>query len=68
MNNFYTVWVGGAEVTDFYVSLDTATAIKNEYESKGYDDVIIEKVNKPSPNAEHWARLRRDYPAIEPTN
>jgi hypothetical protein len=51
MNNFYTVWVGGAEVTDFYVSLDTATAIKNEYESKGYDDVIIEKVNKPSPLA-----------------
>ena len=48
MNNFYTVWVGGAEVTDFYVSLDTAPAIKNEYESKDYDDVIIEKVKKPS--------------------
>lgn len=44
MNNFYTVWVGGAEVTDFYVSFDTATAIKNKYESKDYEDVIIEKV------------------------
>ena len=44
----YTVWAGGAEVTDFYVSFDTATAIKNEYESNGYDDVIIEKVDKPS--------------------
>ena len=65
MSNFHTVWVGGAEVTDFYVSLDTAAAIKNEYELKGYDDVIIEKVNKPSPNAHHWARLRQDYPAIE---
>ena len=32
------------------------------------DRFIASTADKPSPNAEHWARLRRDYPAIEPTN
>ncbi len=27
--------------------------------------LILDQTDKPSPNAEHWARLRRDYPAIE---
>ena len=29
------------------------------------DSFISSAVDKPSPNATHWARLRRDYPAIE---
>lgn len=44
MNNFYTVWVGGIEVTDYYILWDTALNIKNEYLNNGYDDVIIERV------------------------
>lgn len=43
--NLYTVWVGGVEVTDHYVRLNTAERIKAEYISNGYDDVEIEKIN-----------------------
>lgn len=43
--NLYTVWVGGVEVTDYYVRLNTAERIKAEYNSIGYDDVEIEKIN-----------------------
>jgi len=32
------------------------------------DSFIASTADKPSPNAHHSARLRRDYPAIEPTN
>jgi len=44
MNNFYTVWVGGVEVTDYYILLDTALRLRDEYLNDGYDDVIIERV------------------------
>lgn len=43
--NLYTVWVGGVEVTDHYVRLNTAKRIKSEYISDGYNDVEIEKIN-----------------------
>lgn len=43
--NLYTVWVGDTEVTDYYVTLNTAERIKTEYISDGYDDVEIEKIN-----------------------
>lgn len=38
----YTVWVGGTEVVDHYVSLEEANRIANEYKEKGYDDVQVE--------------------------
>lgn len=37
----YTVWVGGQEVTDYYVSEQEANRIAQEYRAKGYDDVHI---------------------------
>jgi hypothetical protein len=44
-----------------------------DYAEKGLvfcGDYLLDKneYTVVSPNAEHWARLRRDYPAIEPTN
>jgi len=42
----YTVWVGGGEVTDFGVSYEKALDIYQQYISDGYDDVVIEKVEK----------------------
>ena len=38
---------------------------KNELVNICKDDIVNLDSHKPSPNAEHWARLRRDYPAIE---
>ena len=42
----YTVWVGGTEVTDYYVDRDTADEILMDYLDKGYDekDVWIDEV------------------------
>lgn len=40
----YTVWVGGIEATQYYVSKSEAERIATEYKSEGYTDVIIEKV------------------------
>ncbi len=40
----YTVWVGGSEVNDSYLTKDEAEKLAFEYEDEGYDDVIIENI------------------------
>ena len=42
----YSVWVGGSEVNDYYLSREDAISLANEYRDNGYDDVVIEKVEK----------------------
>ena len=44
MNENYTVWVGGSEVNDYYLSLDEAQSLAKLYLDRGYDDVLIEEV------------------------
>ena len=39
----YSVWVGGIEVNDFYLSKKDAEKLKREYEQDGYDDVVIRR-------------------------
>lgn len=43
----YTVWVGGTEVVDHYVTKERATFIAQDYINDGYDDVKIEEVELP---------------------
>jgi hypothetical protein len=43
----YTVWVGGVEVNDFYLSWTEAVMIATEFMSEGYRDVQIERVARP---------------------
>ena len=38
----YTVWVGGTEVTDNYVTFGEAYLIYEKYRRKGYDDIIVQ--------------------------
>jgi hypothetical protein len=40
----YTVWVGGVEVNDYYLTKEEANNLALEYKNNGYDDVIIEKI------------------------
>jgi hypothetical protein len=40
----FSVWVGGVEVNDFYLTLEQAQAIADDYKSEGYDDVVVEEV------------------------
>lgn len=40
----YTVWVGGAEVLDYYVDRETAEQTAKQYTDDGYDDVVIQPV------------------------
>ena len=42
----YSVWVGGVEVNDFYLSFDEAKLLASQYSDEGYDDVKIEKVEE----------------------
>ena len=42
--DLYTVWVGGTEVTDHYVSKEKAERIAEAYEEDDYDDVVVEKI------------------------
>ena len=44
MTEKYTVWVGGSEMNDYYLSLSEAQTIARQYITDGYDDVIIERV------------------------
>ena len=41
----YTVWVGGVEVIDSYVTFNKAKEIRNKFKSEGYVDVIISSYN-----------------------
>ena len=40
----FTVWVGGVEVNDNYLTKEEADRIATEYEDEGYDDVVIEEI------------------------
>ena len=42
----YTVWVGGTEVNDRYLDKSEAVQVSKAYELLGYDDVVIERVEK----------------------
>jgi hypothetical protein len=39
----YSVWVGGVEVNDYYLTYTKAEKLAFEYEADGYDDVVIRK-------------------------
>ena len=39
---WYTVFVGGVEITDYYVTLDDALELAKAYEEDGYTDVYVE--------------------------
>ena len=43
-NHQYIVWVGG--IDDHYTNLLDAESVLREWKSKGYDDVVIEKIEK----------------------
>jgi hypothetical protein len=39
---FYTVWVGGTEVNDYYLdNLEDARLLAGSYIDEGYDDVYV---------------------------
>ena len=40
----WTVWVGGSEINSHLLTLDKAKFIAQEWKRRGYDDVVIEKV------------------------
>lgn len=43
---YFTVWVGGFEVNNYYMTKEDAEKLAFEYEVDGYDDVAIEKVEQ----------------------
>ena len=40
----FTVWVGGVEVNDYYLTEDEDKDLVKEYEMDGYDDVVMEEI------------------------
>lgn len=40
-----TVWVGGLEINDYYLTTNEAEQLANTYKSEGYDNVQIETIN-----------------------
>ncbi len=44
MNKKYTVWVGGSEVQSYYLTAYEAKGLKQIWNNKGYDDVVIEEI------------------------
>jgi len=42
-NELYSVWVGGTEVNNYYLSLYEAQELAKEYEQDGYQDVKIQR-------------------------
>lgn len=46
MDNKYSVWVGGVEVNDYYLNLEQAENLADEYIVDDHDDVVIERVKQ----------------------
>jgi len=42
----WTVWVGGGEVNSYYLSETQAKDIAQAWIDKGYDEVVVEEMNK----------------------
>lgn len=42
MKQQYSVWVGGVEVNDYYLTQEMADAIADLFNAEGYDDVVVE--------------------------
>ena len=40
----YSVWVGGVEVNDYYLTEEKANELADEFINDGYDDVVIENM------------------------
>jgi len=40
----WTVWVGGVEVNDHYLTAYEADLLSDKYVDMGYDDVVIEEL------------------------
>jgi hypothetical protein len=43
-HNMWTVWVGGGEVNDYYLSETQAKDIAQAWIDKGYDEVVVEEI------------------------
>jgi len=44
MESKYTVWAGGTEVNDYYLTKEEAENLAEEYTYSGYDYVMIEEI------------------------
>jgi hypothetical protein len=42
----WTVWVGGVEVNDQYLTLEEAENLRDEYLDEDYEDVILENTSE----------------------
>ena len=42
----WVVWVGGAEVNDYYLTQAQAEALAQAWRDKGYDDVVVERTSQ----------------------
>jgi len=42
--NKYTVWAGGIEINQYYITKGEAEKLAAIYKAEGYSDVYIEKV------------------------
>lgn len=38
----YVVWVGGAEVNDYFLSQEQANAIAELFKTEGYEAIVVE--------------------------
>jgi len=43
---YFTVWVGGFEVNNYYLTKSDAEDLAFSYKDDDYDDVVIEKVEQ----------------------
>jgi len=49
MKKLYTVWVGGIEVNNYYLTdEESAEQLAEDYRKDGYDDVKVEKLEVKS--------------------
>ena len=55
----YSVWVGGSEVNDYYLTYEGAVEIYQEYVDKGYDDAVIRKEIETKDSPSYYNPLQK---------
>ena len=62
MSKLFSVWVGGSEVNNYWLTINDAVRLADDYEDDGYDNIhILENVNDYWLTIDEAVRLADEY-------
>lgn len=44
-DKLFTVWVGGLEINDYYLTEQEANRLVDQYRNLGYEDIVLDRIH-----------------------